>query len=237
MGYTTIRNKLFQIYLSQCRQTCINNSYLTNSTYPGTKIGARFRELVQIETQQTIGSLFQLNPSLQHTSCSTCFYVSFRQPQMQRHQRNFHSKGLKESPPQKYLTTRVNRKLPLLQIIGCSCPTIQQQKTRKHCQTSNKCIKYQQVCCTNFTRTTSTQSNQQKHRLKSTFIEYIKAQQIQTCKTPKLKTFQSLLQCVKGLTMSILSIPATLNCERHLNCCQQHHPKTLTIQSKFQFDS
>jgi len=154
---------------------------------------------------------------------------------MQWHLRNFHSKSLKKSPPQKQLTTRINRLLPLLQIIGCSCPTILQQKTRKHCKTSNQSIENLLISSTYFSSTTSTLSNLLKHRQQSTFIKHIKTQQIQTCKTCKLETFQSLLQCIKRLAMLILSIPTTLDCLRHLSCSKQNHPKTLTIQSKFLF--
>lgn len=123
--------------------------------------------------------------------------------------------------------------MPLLQIICGSSPTIQQQQTRKHSLTSYQSIKNLQISSTYFTSTTSTQTNQQEHGQKSTFIKNIKAQQILTCKTSKQKTFQSLLLSVKRLTMSILSIPTTLHCLWNLSSSKQYHPKTQPVQSKF----
>jgi len=238
MSYTTICNNFFQIYLSQSSQTCIDNSNQTDSPYLRSQKSTSFRKQIKIETQLSISSLFQQYSCLLYTSCSTPFYMSLRQPQMQRHQRNFDCKSQKKSPPHKLLTTRFNRSkgmMPLLQIIGGSCPTVQLQQTGKHCLTSYQSIKNQQISSTNFTGTTSTQSNLQKHRQKSTFIKNIKALQILTCKTSKQKTFQSLQLPIKRLTMSILSIPTTQNCLWNQSCCKQHHPKTQTVQSKFLF--
>lgn len=215
---TTVCNNFFLINLSQSCLTCINNSNQTNSTYPWPLISACFRKLILIKAQQTIGSLFQQYSSLENTSSCTPFNVSFRQPQVQGHQRNFHSKGQKEPPPQKQLTTGFNRLLPQQQIICCSSPAVLQQKTRKHCQTSNQSIKYQQICSTYFSSTTSTQSNQLKHGLQRTLVKHIKTQQIQTRKTCKLKAFQSQLQSIKRLAMGILCIPTTQNCQRILSC-------------------
>lgn len=233
---TTVCNNFFLINLSQSCLTPINYPNQTNSANPWPQISAPFRKHIQIKTLQTISSLFQQYSSQKNTSSCTPFYVSFRLPQMQWHQRNFNSKCLKEPPPKKQLTTRLNRQLPQQQIICCSCPTIQLQNTRKHCQTSNQSIEYLQISSSYFSCTTSTQSNQLKHRQQRTLVQYIKTQQIQACKTPKQKAFQSQQQPIKRLTMSILSIPTTQNCQRHKNCCKQNHPKTQTIQTKFLFN-
>lgn len=154
---------------------------------------------------------------------------------MQRHQWNFYSKCQKESPPQKQLTTRLKRRAPQQQIICCSSPTILQQKTGKHCQTSNHSIQYQQVSCTYFTSSTSSQSNKQKHRQLCTFVKHIKTQLIKTCETCKLKAFKSLQQSKKRLAMFVLCIPTTQNSQWHLYCSKQYHPKIQTILSKFLF--
>lgn len=235
VGYTTISNKFFLIDLSQGCQTRVDHANQTDCTHPGPQISTCFRELIQVKTQQPISSLLQLHSGQLNTSSRAPLYVSFGQPQVQWHQRNFNSKSLEESPPQKQLTTRINRQLPQLQIVGGSCPTIQLQKTGKHCQRAYQSIKHQQIGSTYFSSTPSPQSNQLKHGQKCTLIEYVKTQQVQTCETSKLKTFQGLLQCIKRLTMSILSIPTTLNSQRHLNCSLQYHPKTLTIKPKFLF--
>lgn len=216
---TTICNNFFLINLSQSCLTPINNSNQTNSTYPWSQISTPFGKHIQVETLQTISSLFQQYSCQKNTSSCTPFYVSFRLPQMQWHQRNFHGKSLEESPPEKQLTTRFNIQTPQQQIVCCSSPTVKQQKTWKHCQTSNQSIEYLQISSSYFSCTTSTQSNQLKHRQQRTLIEYIKTLQVQTCKAPKLKTFQSQLQPVKRLTMSILGIPTTQYSQRHKRCC------------------
>lgn len=237
MSYATISYNLFLIYLAQSCQTPVDNTCLTNSADPGPQIGTSFGELIQVKTALTIGSLFQLNSSLLNTSRCAPFYVSFGLPQVQRHQRNFDCKGLEESPPQELLATGINRQLSQQQIIRSSGPAIQEQKTGKHCQTSNQSIKHLQIGCTYFSRTTPTQSNLKEHRQECTFIKYVKTQQIQTGETPKLKTFQSLLQCIKRLAVLVLCLPTALNCQWHLSCSQQNHPKTLTIKPEFQFYS
>jgi hypothetical protein len=236
MGNTTICNNFFLINLSQSCLTPINNSNQTNSANPWSQISTPFRKHILIETLESISSLFQQYSCQKNTSSCTPFHMSFRLPQMQWHQRNFNSKGLEESPPKKQLTTRFNRQLPQQQIVCCSSPTVQQQKTRKHCQTSNQSIKYLQISSTYFSSTTSSQSNQLKHGQQRTLIEYIKTLQVQTCKTPKLKTFQGQQQPIKRLTMSILSIPTTQYSQRHESCSKQNHPKTQTIQTKFLFN-
>jgi hypothetical protein len=233
---TTICNNFFLINLSQSCLTPINYSNQTNSADQRSQIRTPFRKQIDVETQQSISSQFQQYSSQKNTSSCTPFNVSFRLPQMQWHQRNFYSKGLKESPPKKQLTTRFNRQLPQQQIICCSSPTIQQQKTRKHCQTSNQSIQNLQISSSNFSCTTSSQSNQLKHGQQRTFVKHIKTLQIQTCKTPKQKAFLSQQQPIKRLTMSILSIPTTQNCQRHQSCCKQNHPKTQRIQPKFLFN-
>jgi hypothetical protein len=212
---TTICNNFFLINLSQSCLTPINNTNQTNSANPWSQICTPFRKHILIKTLQTIGSLFQQYSSQKNTSSCTPFNVCFRLPQMQWHQRNFYSKGLKESPPKKQLTARLNRLLPQQQIICCSSPTVQQQKTGEHCQTSNQSIKHLQIGSSYFSSTTSTQSNQLEHGQQRTLIKYIKTLQVQTGKTPKLKTFQCQLQAIKRLTMSILSIPTAQHCQRH----------------------
>lgn len=216
---TTICNNFFLINLSQSCLTPINDSNQTNSANPRSQISTPFRKQIHVETQQSIGSQFQQYSSQKNTSSCTPFNVSFRLPQMQWHQRNFYSKGLKEPPPKKQLTTRFNRQLPQQQIICCSSPTIQQQKTRKHCQASYQSIEYLQISSSYFSCTTSSQSNLLKHGQQRTFVKHIKTLQIQTCKTPKQKAFQSQQQPIKRLTMGILSIPTTQNCQRHERCC------------------
>ncbi len=237
MSHTTISNKLFLINLAQCCLRCVNNSKQTNCANPRSQICTRFRKLVQIKTLLTVGTQFLQYSSQQNAPGGAPFNMRFRQPQVQRHLWYFHSKCQEKSPPQQQLSTRMNRKAPQQQIICCSGPTIQQQQAWKHCQTPNESIKNLLICSTYFSCTTSSQPDQQKHRLKSTLIKYIKAKQIDTRKTPKLKTFQCLQQTIKSLTMFILSIPTTLHCLWHLYCSQHNHPKTLAILTKLQFDS
>lgn len=234
MSYTTISNKFFLINLAQCCLRCVNNAKQTNSANPRSQISTRFRKLVQIKTLQTIGTQLLQYSRQQNTSSSAPFYMSLRQPQMQRHLWYLNSKCQEKSPPKQQLSTRMNRKAPQQQIIGCTGPTIQLQQARKHCQAPYESIKNLQICSTYFSCTTSPQPDLQEHRLKSTFIKYIKTKQINTRKTPKLKTFQCLQQSIKSLTMFILSIPTTLNCLWHLNCSQHDHPKTQTILAKLQ---
>jgi hypothetical protein len=167
---TTICNNFFLINLSQSCLTPINDSNQTKSAHQRSQISTPLGKQIHVETQQPVGSLFQQYSSQKNTSRCTPFNVSFRLPQMQWHQRNFYSKGLKKSPPKKQLTTRFHRILPLQQIICCSSPTIQQQKTRKHCQTSNQSIEYLQISSSYFTCTASPQPNQLKHGLQRTFV-------------------------------------------------------------------
>jgi hypothetical protein len=212
---TTICNNFFLINLSLSCLTPIKNTNQTNSANPWSQISTPFRKHILIKALQPIGSLFQQYSSQKNTSSCTPFNVSFRLPQMLWHQRNFYSKSQKESPPEKQLTARLKRQLPQLQIICCSGPTVQQQKTRKHCLTSNLCIKHLQISCAYFSSTTSPQSNQLEHGQQRTLIKYIKTLQVQTGKTPKLKTFQCQLQPIKRLTMCILSIPTAQYSQRH----------------------
>ena len=145
---------------------------------------------------------------------------------MQRHQRHFHGKRQKEAPPQKLCNTSFNTILCLLHIGSCSPPAVQLQNTRKHCQTSNQGVKNQLICCSYFSSSASPKSNLLEHGQQRTFIQYIKTQSVQPCKSPKQKAFQSQLQCIERLTMHILGIPTALYCQRHLYCCKQYHPKT-----------
>jgi len=212
VGNTTVGYQLFLVDLSLCGQRRINNAHLTKSADPRRQIVAPFWKLIKIITLQSVCSLFLLHPCLLYTSGSTPFYMSLRQPLMLRHQRNFDRKCLKKPTPQKQLTTGFNRYSTLLQIVCGSSPAIQQKLSWKYCLTSYQSIKYLQISCAYFSRTTSSQSNQQKYGQKSAFIKYIETKQIQPCKCPKLKTFQSLLLCIESLTMFILSIPTTLYC-------------------------
>jgi len=99
MCYTTISYNFFLVNLSQCSQRCINDSYLTNSAYPRSQVCTPLRKEIQVNTYQTITSLFQQYSSQLNTSCCTCFNMSFGQPQMQWHLRYFDCESLKETPP------------------------------------------------------------------------------------------------------------------------------------------
>lgn len=174
MSNTTISNNFFQINLSKCGQTCINDPYQTNCTHKRSKISTCIWKKIEIKTLESISSKFQQDSSQLDTSSCTSFNMSFRQPQMKWHKRNFHCKSQKKSPPQNKFTTWRNLQMSLLFIMECSCSTIQKLQHRLHCQTSYKCIKNQQISSFHFTCTTSTLPNKQKHRQLNTLIKYIK---------------------------------------------------------------
>lgn len=234
MCNTTICNNFFLIDLSKCCQTCVHNSNQTYCSHKRCKIGTCVRKKRKIETQKSICSKFQQNPCQLDTSCCTSFDMSFGQPLVQRHKRDFNSKRKKKSKPQNIFTTFRKAHMSLQFIMSCSCSSLQKQKNWLHCLTSNLCVLNLQICCLYFSCTTSSLSNKQKHRNQRTFIQHIKAKNVKTCKTCKLKTFQTKKQSIKRLRMSVLSIPTTLNCQRHQNCSLQHHPKIQSIHSKFQ---
>lgn len=234
MGYTTVSNNFFQIHLTKSSQACVHNTKQTNSTYQRSLISTSCRKLIHIESQQSISSQFQQHSSQLHTSSSTCFNVSFWKPQMQRHERHFHCKSQKETPPQEQFSTRIKSGTSQQQVRSGSSAAVQKQKTRKHSQTSNKCIKNLEIGSTYFSSTASTQSNKKEHRQKCTLIKHIKAQQIQTCKASKQKAFKSQQQPIKRLTVPILGIPTTQNSQRHQKGSKQYHPKAQAVQSKFQ---
>ncbi len=230
---TTVRYYFFLVNHTQCCQTPIENTNLTNCRCKRSLICAPFGEHVHVKALLSISSLFQLNSPQLYTSCSAPLYVSFGLPLMQRHQRHFHCKCQEETPPLDVHNRGFNWSMRQKHIRGRPPPALQQQYARKHCQTPNQGIKNQLICCTYFSGTASTQSNLLEHGLLRTFVQYIKAQSVQPCKGPKQKTFQCQLLCIERLTMHILGIPTTLNRQRHLCSCEQDHPKTQTIQPKF----
>lgn len=234
MGYTTICYNFFLIYLTQCCLTCINNTYQTYSTYERVKICTSIRKEIEIKTQLSICSLFLLYSCLLDRSSSASFYVSFWLPLMKRHKRHLNSKRLKEAPPQNILTAFRQSKMSKQFVVSCTCSAVLQQQQRLHCLTSKQSIEHLLVCSLNFTSTATSQSNKQKHRLLCTLIQYIKGNQINSCKASKQKSCQTKKLSIKCTTMSIHSSPATLNCLRHLKCCLQDHPKTLSVLTKFQ---
>jgi len=137
MSNTTIRNNFFQINLSKCCQACIHNTNQTNSSNKRRKVSSCVREKINVKAQKSVSSKFQQNSSLQNTSRSASFNMSFRQPQMKWHQRNFYSKCLKESPPHKKLTTFRKTQMHKNFIMSSSSSSQQKQKHWQHCQTSN----------------------------------------------------------------------------------------------------
>ena len=237
MGNATIRHNLFQINLSKSGLTPIKNSNLTNSRNPWTKVNPSLRKQIHIISKQSISSQLQQNSSQKNASPGTPFNVGFGQPQVLWHQRNFHPESLKETPPKQGLAPRIKRSLPQKQIVRCSPPAQLNQQAGKHCKASNQGVQNQQIGSTNFSCSTSTQSNQQKHRNKRAFIQHIKTQNIQTCKSPEKKTFKSHQKPQKSLSMRILSVPTTQNCQRKQSSSQQNHPQTQPIKTKFQIHS
>jgi hypothetical protein len=223
---TTVCYYFFLVNHTQCSQTPVNNTNLTNCRCGWPLISTSFGEHVHVISLLSVSSLFQLYTPLLHTSSSAPFNVSFRLPLVQRHQRNFHCKCLEETPPLDVHNRRLNGRMCLEHVGCCSSPTLQQQYTRKHCQTTYQGIKNLLICSTYFSNTTSPKSNLLKHRLLRTFVQYIKTESIQPSESPKQETFQCLLLCIERLPMHILSIPTTLHSQRHLHCCKLYHPKT-----------
>lgn len=237
MSNTTICYYFFQVNHTQCSQTPINNTNLTNSRSQRSQICTPFRKHIQVKTLLSVSSLFKQNPPQLYASCGTPFYVCFRQPQMQRHQRYFYCKRLEKAPPQNINKRGFQSSLCLKHIGSCSPPTLLQQYTGQHCQTSNQSVKNLQISRTYFTCSTSPKSNLLEHRQLRAFVQYIKTQSVQPCKSPKKETFQCLLQCIERLPVHILGIPTTLHRQRHQCCSKQYHPKTQTVQSKFQLNT
>lgn len=235
--YTTIGYNFFLIYLTQCSLTCINNTYQTHCTNERVKISTSIRKEIEIKTQQSISSQFLQYPCLLDRPCCASFYVSFWLPLVERHQRYLYSKRLKEPPPLNILTAFRQSKMSLQFIVSCTCSAVLEQQKRLHCLTSKQSIKYQLICSLYFTCTASSLPNKLKHRLLSTLIQYIKSNQINSCKAPKQKCCQEKKLCIKRTAVRCHSCPATLNSQRHLKCCQQDHPKTLSVQPKFLRDS
>lgn len=231
--YTTVCYYFFLVNHTQCCQTPINNTNLTNCRCQGPQISTPFGKHVQVKAQLSVSSQFQQYSPQLHTSSSAPFNVSFGLPLVQRHQRHFHCKCLEEAPPLDVYHRRLNRSMRLQHVGSCSPPALQQQYAGKHCQTSNQGIKNLLICCAHFSSTTSSKSNQLEHGQQRAFVEHIKAQSVQPCESPKQETFQSQLLCIEGLTMHILSIPTTQHRQGHLGCCEQYHPKTQAIQPEF----
>lgn len=231
--YTTIGYNFFLIYLTQCCQTSINNTYQTYCTNERVKISTSIRKQIEIKTQLSISSQFLLNPCLLDRPCSASFYMSFWLPLMQRHQWYFNSKRLKEAPPQNILTAFRQSKMSLLFIVSCTCSAILEQQKRLHCLTSKQSIQYLLICSFYFTSTASSLPNKLKHWQLSTLIQYIKSNQINSCKAPKQKCGQEQKLRIKCTTVHCHGSPATLNCQRHLKCSLQDHPKTQSIQPEF----
>lgn len=234
MGYTTICNNFFLIYLTQCCLTCINNTYQTYCTYERVKIRTSIRKEIDIKTQLSICSLFLLYSCLLDRSSCASFYVSFWQPQMKWHQRHFYSKRLKEPPPLNILTAFRQSKMSQQFVVCCTCSAVLKLQQRLHCLTSKQSIKHLLVGSLYFTCTAPSLSNKLKHWLLCTLIQYIKSNQINSCKASKQKSCQTKKLCIKCTTMSIHCSPTTLNSLWHLKCSLQDHPKTQSVLTKFQ---
>lgn len=233
VGNTTICYYFFLVHHAQGSLAPVHNTNLTNCRSSWPLISTPFRKLVQIKALLPIGSQFQLHTPLQHTPSGTPFYVSFRLPQMQGHLWYFDCKRLEKPPPLEIYNRRIESsygscssgaggrtaRLHQKHIVCCSSPAQQQQHTRQHSQTSNQGVKHQLICCTYFTSSASTQSNLLEHGLQGTLVQYIKTQSVQPTKSPKQEAFQSLLQCVEGLAMYILGVPAAQDCLWHQGCC------------------
>ncbi len=125
MSYTAICNNFFLVHHTQRSQTPIKNTNQTNSLSQWPKISTPFWKQIHIKTLQSICTLFQQYTPQQHTSSCTPFYMSFRQPQMQRHQRYFDCKCLKETPPQNIDNRRFNRSMRQKHIRSRSPKTLQ----------------------------------------------------------------------------------------------------------------
>jgi hypothetical protein len=244
VGNTTIRNNFFLVDLAESSLTCIDNTHQTNSTYKGCKIDACFWKKIKIKALESICSKFQQNTRQQNTSPCTSFNMSFWQPQVKRHLRNFHRKSLKESPPHKTFNkfrnsrkwSESSHRMSYLFIMCCSCKTQQKQKNWLHRQTSKESIENLQISSFYFTSTTSTKSNQQKHWNQRAFIKHIKTKNIQTCKTCKKETLQTQKKSIKTCAMRVLCIPTTLNRQRHQYRSQQNHPEIQSINTEFKID-
>lgn len=236
MCNTTICYNLFLINLALCCLRSINYTNQTKSTHSWPEIRTPFRKQKLVKALQSISSLLEQDSGLLHTTCSTPFNMCFRQPQVLWHKWNFHCKRQKETPPLQQLSTGMNWETSQLLVVCCSCPTIQQEQTREHCLRPYKSIQYQQKRSTHLSLTTSTLSNQLKHWQLSTLIKHIKTKQIQACKAPKLKTFKCLLLRIKRLTVLFLCMPTAQYCQWHLCCSLLNHPKTQSIQPKFELN-
>lgn len=234
VSYTTILNQFFEINLTQGCKRPINQPKQTNGQYEWPVIRTSFRKEPEIKSQQSISSQFQQYSSQQYTPCCTLFYVSFRQPQMQRYHRNFHLKSQKQTPPEDQLFAKGPIFMHQKQKTGGPYQTKHHQHTRKHCQTPNQSVQDQKVLLAHFTRTRPSQANGQKHRQQTTFVQNVKTQQIQTGKPSKQTTFKNQQNTHKAFGSIIWQIlPATKNCDRHQNPCQQNHPQTELIHTKF----
>lgn len=234
VSYTTVSNNFFLIHLSQSSLTSINNSNLTYCTNKRIKVCTSVRKEIKVKTELSISTQFLLNPCLQYRTCCTSFYVCFWLPQMERHQRYFHSKSLKKPPPLNVFTTFRKSKVSLQFIVCCTCSTILEQQQRLHCLTSKKCIEYLQICCLYFTCSRTSLSNKLKHWQQGTLILDIKSKQVSSCKASKLKSSKTKKLCIKTGSMLILCGPTTLNSQWHLKSSLQYHPKALSILTKFQ---
>lgn len=225
VSYTTVCYYFFLVHHAEGCLAPINNTNLTNCRGPWTLVRTSLWELVHVKALLSIGSLFQLHTPLLNTSRSTPFYVSFRLPLMLGHLGHFHCKRLEKAPPLDVHQRRIDRGMCQKHVV-CSTPSaLLLQYAGQHSQTSYQGIQYLLICCTHFTRSAPTESNQLEHGLQGTFVQYVKTQSIQSTKSPKQETFQRQLQCIEGLAVHILSIPAAQHCLRHQSCCQLHHPK------------
>jgi hypothetical protein len=163
--------------------------------------------------------------------------MSFRQPQVEWYKRHLHCKSQKKSPPKNIFSLFRKSEVSEQFIICCPSSTILEQKKWLHSQTSKKSIKNQLICSFYFTCTRSTQSNKQKHWQLCTFIQYIKTNQINSCKTSKLKGCEKEKSCIKRSSMIVYSSPTTLNSNWYLKSSLQNYPKTDSILTKFQIHS
>ena len=233
--YTTILNKFFKVNLTQCCKRPVNQAKQTKSKYKWSIISASFLEKAKIKTQQTISSQFQQNPSQQYATLSTLFNVSLWQPQMQWYHRNLNLESQKQSPPKHQLFAQIPIFMNQKQKASGTYKTKHYQHTRQHCQTTYQSIQYQKVLLTYFTWTRSSQSNCQKHRQQTTFVQNIETKQIKRSKPSKQTTFKNKQNSYKTFCpISWHIIPTTKNCNWHQNSCKQNHPQTQPIHSKFQ---
>lgn len=235
MSNTTISNNFFKINLTTGRETRIEKTQKTHCTYKRVIKRTSQRKERKIKSKQPIRSEFQQNTCQQNRTCSTSFYMSFRQPQMERHLRNFHSKSKKKSKPKNQLSTFRELKMSELLIICSASSTLLKQKQRKHSLTSNQCIEHLQIGSFDFSWTCPSQTNKKKHWQQRAFIKNIESQLIGSCETCKLKCSETQEQCIERSTVfvSVLSSPACQNSLRYQPCCLKDHPKTQSILPKF----